>query len=134
MIGCSTLRTAGRAGDPRLSLTRRQKRLLVIGRLTEESAANCSDRAIARELGVSQPFVSGLRRRSRPTTATAPAIVGTEAATVAALSKAPPGRYLERVTTAQEALDRAVAHRQLSRTRFRPLEPSRALTEWDPFD
>lgn len=43
-------------------LTRRQKRLLVQGRLAEADADTLSDRAIARELGVSQPFVSALRR------------------------------------------------------------------------
>lgn len=43
--------------------TRRQKRLLVQGRFSESDAGELSDRAIARELGVSQPFVSGLRRR-----------------------------------------------------------------------
>src|SRR5688572_16763642 len=44
-------------------LTRRQKRLLVQGRLIEEDAREMSDRAIARELRVSQPFVSALRRQ-----------------------------------------------------------------------
>lgn len=43
-------------------LSRRQKRLLVRGRLSEPGAAAMSDRAIARELGVSQPFVSAQRR------------------------------------------------------------------------
>lgn len=46
------------------SLTRRQKRLMVQGRLTEPDAQDLSDRAIARELDVSQPFVSALRRGS----------------------------------------------------------------------
>src|SRR5438093_5062189 len=42
--------------------TRREKRLLVLGRLAQGDAATLSDRAIARELGVSQPFVGALRR------------------------------------------------------------------------
>src|SRR5687768_14115738 len=42
--------------------TRRQKRLLVQGRLIEPDAPGLSDRAIARELRVSQPFVSAMRR------------------------------------------------------------------------
>ena len=51
------------AAHPRTSgLTRRQKRLIVLGRLASLDAAAMSDRAIARELGVSQPFVSALRR------------------------------------------------------------------------
>lgn len=49
------------------SLTRRQKRLLVAGRLSEAGATDMSDRAIARELGVSQPFVSAIRRKGRLT-------------------------------------------------------------------
>ena len=47
------------------SLTRRQKRLMVQGRLTEPDAQGLSDREIARELDVSQPFVSALRRGSQ---------------------------------------------------------------------
>ena len=49
---------------PSWGLTRRQKRWLVRGRLAEPDAVAISDRAIARELGVSQPFVSALRRLS----------------------------------------------------------------------
>lgn len=45
-------------------LNRRQKRLVTLGRLRERDAASLSDRAIARELGVSQPFVSRLRREA----------------------------------------------------------------------
>jgi hypothetical protein len=48
---------------PDLRLTRLQKRLLVHGRLVQPDAAQMSDRAVARELGVSQPFVSDLRRQ-----------------------------------------------------------------------
>lgn len=51
-------------------LSRRQKRLLVRGRLTESDAAKLSDRAIARELGVSQPFVSAQRRLVCPSAGT----------------------------------------------------------------
>jgi hypothetical protein len=43
-------------------LTRRQKQLIVLGRLAEPDAACFSDRALARQLGVSQPFVSAQRR------------------------------------------------------------------------
>jgi hypothetical protein len=46
-------------------LSRRQKRLLVLGRLSEPDADEKSDRALARELGVSQPFVGELRRGRR---------------------------------------------------------------------
>lgn len=54
-----------RAGHAQpLGLTRRQKRLLVGGRLAEPDAGDLSDRAIARELSVSQPFVSAMRRRA----------------------------------------------------------------------
>ena len=49
------------------ALTRRQKRLVVGGRLIEPDAEGLSDRAIARELGVSQPFVSAMRRRAGQT-------------------------------------------------------------------
>jgi hypothetical protein len=42
-------------------LTQQQKRLLVRRRFAKPDAASRSDRAIARELGVSQPFVSALR-------------------------------------------------------------------------
>ena len=38
---------------------------MVQGRLAEPDAENLSDRAIARELDVSQPFVSALRRGSQ---------------------------------------------------------------------
>jgi hypothetical protein len=41
----------------------REKRLLVLGRLTQADADSLSDRAVARELGVSQPFVGAMRRR-----------------------------------------------------------------------
>ena len=55
----------------------RQKRLLVLGRLAEPDADRLSDRAIARELNVSQPFVGRVRRpagpvRSAPTQPAAP--------------------------------------------------------------
>lgn len=56
---------AGRVQPP--GLTRRQKRLLVGGRLVEPDSDRLSDRAIARELGVSQPFVSSIRRRAGET-------------------------------------------------------------------
>lgn len=49
-----------------VQLTRRLKLLVVLGRLVEPDAPELSDRAIARELGVSQPFVSKLRRRVGP--------------------------------------------------------------------
>lgn len=44
-------------------LTRREKRLIVQGRLLDPDTAALSDRAIARELDVSQPFVGSVRRR-----------------------------------------------------------------------
>lgn len=46
----------------RSRLSNAEKRLMAIGRLSEPDAEGLSDRAIARELGVSQPFVSALRR------------------------------------------------------------------------
>lgn len=46
-----------------VQLTKRQKQLIVWGRLAQPDASELSDRGIARELGVSQPFVSKLRRR-----------------------------------------------------------------------
>lgn len=55
---------AGQSCQSGPGLTRRQKRLLVVGRLVEADAEGLSDRAIARELGVSQPFVSAIRRRA----------------------------------------------------------------------
>jgi hypothetical protein len=61
-------------------LTRRQKRFLVLGRLGEPDANVVSDRSIARELGVSQPFVSAMRRRVGATAprGTRPARTGIE--------------------------------------------------------
>jgi hypothetical protein len=56
--------------DQRTSLSRAQKRLLVYGRLVMPDAAQLSDRAVARELGVSQPFVSARRRVLREWLAT----------------------------------------------------------------
>ena len=44
-------------------MTRRQKVMLVELRLKQDDAAGKSDRALARELGVSQPFVGKQRRR-----------------------------------------------------------------------
>ncbi len=46
-------------------MTHKQKRLLVKLRLTQTDAASMSDRALARELGVSQPFVGSQRRAMR---------------------------------------------------------------------
>lgn len=114
-----------------------QKRLLVKGRLAEADAATLSDRAIARELGVSQPFVSAIRR-SRPTGPTrtrAGSGGASNVATVASQTRSSDHNQFvpERITTAQQALDRAVAHRQLTRTRRASEAPTRALTEWDPF-
>lgn len=43
-------------------LSNLEKRLAVRGRLSEPDADDLSDRAIARELNVSQPFVSAVRR------------------------------------------------------------------------
>src|SRR5262245_25204175 len=42
--------------------TNKEKRAMVRVRLSQADAAELSDRAIARELNVSQPFVSGVRR------------------------------------------------------------------------
>lgn len=46
----------------RSRLSNSEKRMLVRGRLAAPDAARLSDRQIARELGVSQPFVSAQRR------------------------------------------------------------------------
>lgn len=62
---CGSLRNPkiSRAAMRRRSrLSNAEKRLMVIGRLSEPDAEGLTDRAIARELGVSQPFVSALRR------------------------------------------------------------------------
>jgi hypothetical protein len=99
-----------------LGLTRRQKRLLVGGRLVEPDARGLSDRAIARELGVSQPFVSAIRRtagqRQAPRRPSASGGLGMGAASVAA-SSASNERWLNetsaecsRPTSAQQWLDR----------------------------
>jgi hypothetical protein len=111
-------------------LTRRQKRLLVLGRLAEADGMVLSDRAIARELGVSQPFVSALRRRLL-TAAKARPIPRDRGATIETLPTAIRAPDRELATTAQEALDRFLAYRQLSGTRPKPPESPRALIDWD---
>lgn len=106
-------------------MTRKQKRMLVRLRLMQSDAAAMSDRALARELGVSQPFVGAQRRLVAPR----PMIV---------IEAEPPSEWIpERITTAQEALDRH--HDQWSALgRVRrvswPVESdnSRARTDWDP--
>jgi len=114
---------------PRPVLTHRQKRLLVQGRLMEPDAATRSDRAIARELGVSQPFVGGLRRRLR----TDIKRIGLGRGCVPSLNTMPPSAPVESLdkvgpsvreyapdfaTTAQQALNRFHdAHSPLGRVR-----------------
>ena len=46
----------------RSRLSNLEKRMLVRGRLIDPDSERCSDREIARELGLSQPFVSAQRR------------------------------------------------------------------------
>jgi DNA-binding CsgD family transcriptional regulator len=130
------------------SLTRREKNLLVKGRLLEPDAAGLSDRAIARELGVSQPFVSALRRQVSELLSASGAdfsdeILPNERSRERASDQDVLGdewsyRYrAERITTAQEALDRFHdEHSPLGRVRrvCWPVEPDQSTTlDWDPF-
>jgi len=135
--------------------TRREKRLLVLGRLAQADAAQLSDRAIARELGVSQPFVSALRRQ-RDEASGEPAETLEDAAPEP--SSARPGFWWEVGRLSREHTDddvlgvaespelarelRAQGYHYswglgvMVRTAFRPAsedDDGRALTDADPF-
>ena len=139
--GIAMPRTAIPSTATAIALTRRQKRLLVLGRLLEADASTLSDRAIARELGVSQPFVGAMRRASESSrrslagrTAAFPNAceVANGAKDLSVLANNESGRPATSVTTSQQALDRVVRHRRLSRSQ--PTMPDRGvLFDWDPF-
>src|SRR5688572_6661305 len=100
--------------------------MLVQLRLAQPDAAAMSDRALARELGVSQPFVGAQRRLIQPRL---PAHHSTNEPIQSV--------FRERTTTAQEALDRY--HDQwsaLGKVRRvswpAELDSPRALTDADP--
>jgi hypothetical protein len=106
-------------------MTKKQKRLLVRLRLTQADAASMSDRAIARELGVSQPFVGAQRR------IVAPKQVATPFPVPAFANTAPPIRNARTVATRE--LCKWVADWARSESRGTPLAPGRALCDGDPF-
>ena len=115
----------------------------------ESDASDRSDRAIAKELGVSQPFVSALRRVADARMATRPEAAcddemnpGTRRPrpcddnelVAGDVPIEPPGH----TSTAQEALDRFHdQHSPLGRVRRVGWpdydENTRTMTEWDPF-
>ena len=109
-------------------MTRKQKGMLVRLRLTQLDAATMSDRALARELGVSQPFVGSQRRLVAPRL---PARDSPRALVTDTVS--------ERITTGQQALDRYRNDQWSALGRVRrvswPVEGdnSRALSDFDPF-
>ena len=125
----------------RSRLSNLEKRMLVRGRLVAPDAADLSDREIARELGVSQPFVSAQRRFVRK-----------------ALTHGRPADDVRQVTTRPTSLPRSnestwadVVEERAANVRapiFTPVGLGRMgwvrrrssfdeeapLREWDPFD
>lgn len=133
-------------------VTHRQKRLLVLGRLTEVDASSLSDRAIARELGVSQPFVGAVRRRRAQRTVSeagrdtshahvpgdsSPAFSERdEAASLsgdAAVLQTPQNSWNERLTTSERPLDRFPGARRSSYMTGMGVIRDHTLWDWDPF-
>jgi len=109
-------------------MTHKHKRLFVRLRLTQADAASMSDRALARELGVSQPFVGAQRRSFGPPQAT---VVDAGLA---------PSSVLERTFNAsqdgRDPLDRQwnpSVQRDEVRSPRAPFAPGRALCDGDPF-
>lgn len=105
-------------------MTHKQKRLFARLRLKCQDAEGLSDRAIARELGVSQPFVSALRKKlSQKVIATKP-----EQKSVFPACDA---------TNAQQALDRHhYEWRGVGRVRriSLPVVNDTALRDFDPYE
>lgn len=117
------------------SLSHRQKRLIVRGRLAELDAGSMSDRAIARELNVSQPFVSALRRELQPSEDEEE---NEENERLSLVSERPFHKELEipeadlNCRTAHPSLDTTPRARWVRQSPSQ-LDVGRALTNFDPF-
>lgn len=101
-------------------MTQRQKRMLVRLRLAQTDAASMSDRALARELGVSQPFVGAQRRAFS---------ASVEKKLNTNLDSLPRQRHCDPSTLRWNR----VGHDEFRSPRL-PVAPGRALCDGDPFD
>ena len=123
----------------RSRLSNFEKRMLVRGRLIAPDSEGLSDRQIARELGLSQPFVSAQRRFVRGVLdEVPPQIASPEAARPPSLPPPSESRwpeaFEEHTERAREPIFTPVGLGRVGWVRRRPSFEDTASGEWDPFD